>query len=251
MIWACPDDPPPRPDDPAPPGPRTDAPVGRLCWYNTPMTDHPPRILVIEDEAAIRRFLRASLHASGYSVEEAADATTGMRMAAANPPDLILLDLGLPDADGLQVITQLREWCQAPIIVLSAREQERDKVAALDAGADDYLTKPFGVPELTARIRSALRRRSTTPDAATLVGDGLRIDLTARRVWRDDHEIHLTPLEYRLLVVLAQHPDRVVTHRQLLREVWGQTPSKKHSMCGYIWASCGANSKSTRRSHAI
>lgn len=178
-------------------------------------------VLVVEDQESIRRFLRASLAGAGHRVLEAGTAATALRMAAESPPDLVILDLGLPDHDGFEVLRRFRTWSQAPVIVLSARDGEADKVAALDAGADDYVTKPFGVGELHARMRSALRHRSPGPGADAIVADRLRIDAGARRVTVDGTEIHLTPLEYKLLLTLARSPGRVLTHRVLLREVWG------------------------------
>lgn len=180
------------------------------------------RLLVIDDEAAIQRFLRASLDLREYDLTEASDGTTGLRMVATENPDVVLLDLGLPDMDGIEVARRVREWSQVPIIVLSARGQEKDKVDALDAGADDYLTKPFGVGELFARIRVALRHaRPNEPADVVLDAFGVRIDLALRKVERDGVEVHLTPNEYKLLAVLVRHAGRVVTHRQLLKEVWG------------------------------
>jgi two-component system KDP operon response regulator KdpE len=182
-----------------------------------------PRILVIEDELPIRKFLRISLEAHGFHMDEAETAERGVQSAAAQPPDAVILDLGLPDADGLDVIRRLREWSRVPIIVLSARGREADKIAALDGGADDYLTKPFGAGELLARLRVALRHasRSEKVDESTFTVAGLRVDLVARRVFVDDAEVHLTPTEYRLLTTLVRHVGKVVTHRQLLKEVWG------------------------------
>ncbi|HJT20317.1 MAG TPA: response regulator [Nitrospira sp.] len=180
-------------------------------------------ILLIEDEPEIRRFLRTSLPAQGFRLYEAATAQEGLLEAKARNPDLILLDLGLPDVDGTEVIRQVRGWTATPIIVLSAREQEQQKVAALDLGADDYVTKPFGVDELLARIRTALRhaaRRDEGPDGAFSFGD-VRIDLASRLVFVAEKEIHLTPIEYKLLTTLVRHAGKVVTHRQLLKEVWG------------------------------
>lgn len=178
-------------------------------------------VLLIEDEPPIRRFLHASLTAAGYRVEEAATGEDGLRLAAGRPPDLVLLDLGLPGADGQEVLRRLREWLAAPVIVLSARDQERQKVEALDGGADDYVTKPFGVAELLARMRTALRHAARpAPDPVLAVGD-LRLDLAARRVTRAGTEIHLTPLEYKLLATLVKHAGKVLTHRFLLKEVWG------------------------------
>jgi two-component system, OmpR family, KDP operon response regulator KdpE len=191
-----------------------------------------PLVLVIEDEFQMRRFLRTSLGAEGFRVVEAAGGEEGLRAAAQHVPDLVLLDLGLPDLDGTEVTRRLREWSEVPVVVISARGRENDKVAALDAGADDYLTKPFGFPELLARLRVALRHASRV--AAERAGEEfacgpLRVDLAARRVFVDGAEIRLTAIEYRLLTTLVRHAGRVVTHRQLLREVWGpgnagQTP---------------------------
>ncbi|RYG41519.1 response regulator, partial [bacterium] len=181
------------------------------------------RILVIDDEPPIRRFLRASLDPEEFVLIEAGSGQEGIRMAATKNPDVILLDLGLPDMDGIEVARALREWSEVPIIVLSAREREQDKIEALDVGADDYLTKPFGVGELMARIRVALRHagKKETPEPVVEAGS-LRIDLAARQVFRDGEEVHLTPNEYKLLAVLARHAGRVVLHKQLLREVWGE-----------------------------
>jgi two-component system, OmpR family, KDP operon response regulator KdpE len=183
-----------------------------------------PLILLIEDEPQMRRFLRTALGANDYRLVEAETAKEGLAQAAARNPDVILLDLGLPDRDGLGVARELREWSGTPIIVLSARGREEDKVKALDLGADDYLTKPFGVDELLARIRVALRHASTPPGAPPEpvfeVGD-LRVDRAARRVWRAGQEVHLTPTEYKLLATLVRHAGKVLTHRQLLKDVWG------------------------------
>ena len=183
-----------------------------------------PLILVIEDDAQIRRFLRATLAAEGYQSHEATTAAEGMAQAAARQPELVLLDLGLPDRDGLEVIRHIREWSQMPIVVVSARGQEKDKIAALDLGADDYVAKPFSAGELLARIRAALRRAATvTRDGATAaVRFGtVEADFEKRRVTVDGQEVHLTPNEYKLLQVLVRHAGRVVTQRQLLNEVWG------------------------------
>lgn len=193
------------------------------------MTDSGPTLLIVEDEAAIRRFLRASLPDAGYRLLEAETGAQGLRLAVNQPPDLVILDLGLPDMDGLEVIRRLREWTTLPILVLSARDQEQQKVAALDAGADDYLTKPFGVGELLARLRVALRhsqRVNSGRDEPTFSVGDLRIDLATRRVFVRDTEVHLTPLEYKLLTTMAQHAGKVLTHRFLLKEVWG--PSDVH-----------------------
>lgn len=188
------------------------------------MTNVSPTVLVIEDEIPIRRFLRASLPTHGYRLKEADTGEGGLQQAAMYRPDLIILDLGLPDIDGLEVTKRLREWANTPIIVLSARGREDDKIAALDAGADDYLTKPFGMGELLARLRVALRRvstmRSATADPVFCVGD-LKVDLLRRQVWVNQAEIHLTPIEYKLLAALVQDAGKVLLHRHLLCAVWG------------------------------
>jgi two-component system KDP operon response regulator KdpE len=181
-------------------------------------------ILLIEDEPQMRRFLRVTLQSCGYRLVEAATGEEGLAHAATRSPDVILLDLGLPDLDGLEVTRRLREWSAVPIIVLSAREQERDKVGALDAGADDYLTKPFGAEELLARIRVALRHRALQQSGQAepvFAIDELRVDLARRQVFLAEREVHLTPIEYRLLAVLIRNAGKVVTHSQLLKEVWG------------------------------
>ncbi len=183
-----------------------------------------PRILLIEDDPQIRRFLRTSLGLQGYELIEAATGNDGLALAASQVPDLVILDLGLPDLEGIEVIKRLREWSSIPIIILSARGQERDKVANLDAGADDYLTKPFGMAELLARIRVALRRKLPAEEGKAVavfsLGD-LKVDFERRLVFRGDQEIHLTPIEYKLLSVLIKYRGKVVTHSQLLKEVWG------------------------------
>jgi two-component system KDP operon response regulator KdpE len=181
-------------------------------------------ILVVEDEPQMRKFIRASLTSHGYHVHEAVTAREALSLATSHSPALVLMDLGLPDGDGISLTKQLREWSQVPIIVISARGREEDKVAALDAGADDYLTKPFGVNELLARMRVAERHaeRAATPTAAQSYAFGeLSIDLARREVARAGQVVHLTPIEYKLLVLLAQHAGRVLTHRQILKEVWG------------------------------
>ncbi len=189
------------------------------------MTDEQGMILLIEDEPQMRRFLRITLQGHGYRLFEATAGEEGLIQAATRNPDVILLDLGLPDIDGLEVTRRLREWSQIPIIVLSAREQEDDKIKALDAGADDYLTKPFGAGELLARIRVALRRQMAMQyndsDEPVFALDNLKVDLAKRQVFLDDKEVHLTPIEYRLLSVLIKHAGKVITHSQLLKEVWG------------------------------
>lgn len=202
------------------------------------MADSRPTVLVIDDEPQIRRFLRAILKASGYRLVEASTAQEGLAYAATRQPEVILLDLGLPDLDGLEVIRRLREWTTIPIVVLSARQLEADKVAAFDAGVDDYLTKPFGVSELLARIRVALRhglRVSEEPEEPVFCVGDLRVDLARRQVYVMAQEVHLTPIEYKLLTTLVRYAGKVVTHRQLLREVWGlDTTDTTYSLRVYI-----------------
>jgi len=180
-------------------------------------------VLVVEDDPQLRRFLRAALTANDYSVVEATTCAEALQLAPSHNPGLVLLDLGLPDGDGLEVTRRLREWSRAPIIVLSARGREEDKVAALDNGADDYLTKPFGTAELLARMRVALRHADHVVTAADTVieSHGLRIDIAAHTVSLDGAEVHLTPNAFRVLSVLARHAGKVLTHRQILKEVWG------------------------------
>ena len=188
------------------------------------MTAEKELILLIEDEPQMRRFLRVTLQSQGYRLIESETGEDGLIQAAGRNPAVILLDLGLPDMDGLEVTEKLREWSATPIIVISAREQERDKVRALDAGADDYLTKPFGADELLARIRVSLRHASRLQagqEAPIFQAGELRIDFSRRQVLLAGEEVHLTPIEYRLLTTLIRYSDRVVTHNQLLREVWG------------------------------
>jgi two-component system KDP operon response regulator KdpE len=182
-----------------------------------------PTVLVIEDEPQLRRFLRSGLVPRGYTVREAGDGAEGLRMAEEFAPDVILLDLGLPDLDGVDLVLRLRAWSRVPIVVLSARERESDKVRALDAGADDYLTKPFGFDELLARLRVAMRHRAgQAGEADSVIRCGpLMLDRAARRVFVDGREVRLTRVEFNLLVVLATHAGRVLTHRQLLEAVWG------------------------------
>ena len=179
------------------------------------------RVLVVDDEQAIRRYLRATLNAHGFIISEAVDGQQALISAATDRPELIILDLGLPDMDGIEVTRRLREWTSIPIIILSVQEQENNKIAALDAGADDYLTKPFGTGELIARIRVALRRSVQASGEPVYQVDDLRVDLTRRQVKLADVEVSLTPIEYDLLRVLVLHAGRVITHRQLLRQVWG------------------------------
>ncbi len=187
------------------------------------MTDAQPLILIIEDEVPMLRFLRVLLTSHHYVVVEAMTGAAGLREAATRQPDVILLDLGLPDLDGLEVTRNLRAWSAVPIIVLSARGREQDKIEALDLGADDYLTKPFGAGELLARVRVALRKKAQPagqPEPPVFQTGGLRVDLALRRVWLNGEDVHLTPIEYKLLTCLVQNAGRVLTHRQLLKEVW-------------------------------
>jgi two-component system KDP operon response regulator KdpE len=185
------------------------------------MTDPRATVLVVEDEPEIRRFLRSSLGAEGYRVVEAETGARGSVNAGTHKPDIAIVDLGLPDLDGVEVIRRIREWSPMPIIVLSARVQERSKIEALDAGADDYVTKPFGVGELLARVRVALRHAARPDSGKELMLGDVTIDFEKRRAARSGAEVHLTPIEFRLIACLAKHLGMVVTHRQLLREVWG------------------------------
>ncbi len=187
------------------------------------MTDPGPLVLIVEDEPPMRRFLRASLGSHGFRLIEAGSAREATAAATSHNPELILLDLGLPDGDGVELTRRLREWSRVPIIVLSARGDESDKVQALDAGADDYLTKPFGVNELLARMRVALRHAAEVgqPAEPVLEIGSLHIDLARRLVTRAGVEVRLTPIEFRLLALLARNAGRMLTHRQILQEVWG------------------------------
>ncbi len=186
------------------------------------MTEPTTAIVVVEDEANIRRFIKLALESEGFQVFEADSVKRGLIEAGTRRPDLVVLDLGLPDGDGIDFIRDLRAWSEIPVLVLSARTTEIDKVAALDAGADDYLTKPFGAAELLARVRAHLRRRSRTTGGTALAEFGsIRVDLARRTVERDGAPLHLTPIEYRLLSYLIANPDCVLTHRQLLKNVWG------------------------------
>jgi two-component system KDP operon response regulator KdpE len=187
------------------------------------MTEPIDTVLVVEDEAPMRRFVRSALTTHGFKVIEAGTLRDAECLATESPPDLVLLDLGLPDGDGLELLARLREWSRAPVIVLSARGREEDKVTALDAGADDYLTKPFGTSELLARIRVALRhaRAQQRPDEPVLSVGPITIDHARHEVHVDGALVHLTPIEFRLLALLARHAGKVLTHRQLLHEVWG------------------------------
>nr|WP_233618237.1 two-component system response regulator KdpE [Citrobacter cronae] len=178
--------------------------------------------MTVEDEQAIRRFLRTALEADGLRVYEAETLQRGLLEAATRKPDLIILDLGLPDGDGIDFIRDLRQWSAIPVIVLSARSEESDKIAALDAGADDYLSKPFGIGELQARLRVALRRHASGASPEPVVHfSNVKVDIAARLVHRGDEEIHLTPIEFRLLAVLLNNAGKVLTQRQLLNQVWG------------------------------
>jgi two-component system KDP operon response regulator KdpE len=193
-------------------------------------------VLVIEDETELLRFLRATLPATGYRIVEARTGAQGLQEARSRTPDLILLDLGLPDMDGVDVAREVRTWSAAPIIVVSARGQEPDKIRALDAGADDYLTKPFGVGELLARMRVAIRNASRVgaTTASVLEAGDIKVDLAARRTWVADREVHLTRTQFNLLAVLARNAGKVMTHRQLLREVWGPGASESHYVRIYM-----------------
>jgi two-component system KDP operon response regulator KdpE len=193
------------------------------------MTASRPLVLLVEDETHMRKFVRIALMNNGYQIIEACTGEEAVSLAAAHTPDLIVLDLGLPDIDGFEVTRRLREWSEVPVIVLSARGQEQDKVRALNGGADDYLTKPFGPAELVARLAVAFRhaaRSRTDAFGSVIVAGDLRIDLARRVVFVRDSEVHLTPIEYRLLATLAKHAGMVLTQRQLLREVWG--PGEGH-----------------------
>jgi two-component system KDP operon response regulator KdpE len=185
------------------------------------MGDGKSCILIVDDEQPIRRFLRVALQSHGYEVIEAVSGQTAISTAMSHNPDFIILDLGLPDMDGVEVARLLRQWSQVPIIILSVRGSESDKIAALDAGADDYLTKPFGIGELLARLRAAQRRIAQVPSEPIIILDDLVLDLANRIVTVNGHEVQLTPTEYNLLRILAVQAGKVLTHHQLLREVWG------------------------------
>lgn len=184
-------------------------------------TENLPRILVVDDELAIRRFLHTVLSSEEFSLHEAENGHAGLAAAATFRPDVILLDLGLPDLDGIEVIKRIREWSPVPIIILSVRDREDDKVGALDAGADDYLTKPFGVGELLARIRASLRRSLQEVPEPVFISNDLQVDLCSRRVTIGATDISLTPTEYDILRLLVTHAGKVMTHRQILKQVWG------------------------------
>ena len=202
------------------------------------MTTGKPVIVVIEDDPQIRRFLRTGLGTHGFEVHEAETGRAGLTAAENRKPDLVILDLGLPDLDGVEVVRRLRGWTALPVIVLSARITEGDKIAALDAGADDYLTKPFSLGELLARIRVALRHANIAArqePGGMFAVDSLKVDLVHRRVHVGDREVHLTPIEYHLLTVLVRNAGKVLTHRQLLKEVWGPSHVEhNHYLCIYM-----------------
>jgi two-component system KDP operon response regulator KdpE len=183
--------------------------------------EKPQTVLVVDDEPQIRRLLRLTLESAGYRILDAANGNDGLIHAAQRHPDLILLDLGLPDADGVTVLKRLREWSHTPVIILTVRDQEDDKISALDAGADDYVTKPFGSGELLARIRAALRHANAGEEESQFQIAGLRVDLSRRTVHKNEAEVRLTPTEYSLLRLLILHSGKVLTHRFLLTEVWG------------------------------
>jgi two-component system, OmpR family, KDP operon response regulator KdpE len=187
------------------------------------------RVLVVDDEPQIRRALSVNLSARGYDVDVAATGEEALRRAASSHPDVVLLDLGLPGIDGTDVVRGLRGWSTAPIIVLTVRDAESDKVAALDAGADDYVTKPFGINELLARLRAALRRHQPASETAVVRTAAFTVDLVAAKAWRDGVEVHLTPTEWQLLSLLVRNPGRLLTQRWLLQQVWGPEYSKETS----------------------
>lgn len=192
------------------------------------MTTTNQRVLVVDDEASIRRYLRAALGAQGLTVYETATGLEAINAVLSHRPDIIILDLGLPDIDGIEVTRRLREWSQTPIIVLSVREAEQDKIAALDAGADDYLTKPFGTGELLARMRVALRKQAAGPNEPVFQSGALTVDFSRRVVIVGEREVQLTPTEYDLLKILVTHAGKVITHHQLLRQVWGEGYDDMH-----------------------
>ena len=206
------------------------------------------RVLVVDDEPQIRRTLAINLRARGYQVDLAASGEEALKAVADQQPDVVVLDLGLPGIDGLQVIHGLRGWTQVPIIVLSVREREADKVAALDAGADDYVTKPFGINELLARLRAAVRRATPTDEQVPIVQTpDFRVDLVAKQVVRDGREVRLTPTEWQLVELLVRNPGRLVTQRQLLHEVWGRSIGRRPTTCGCSSPRSVASSNPIRR----
>jgi two-component system KDP operon response regulator KdpE len=195
--------------------------VGGTTMTTERTTENPPRILIIDDELAIRRFLRTVLSGEEFVLHEAENGHAGLAAAAMFRPDVILLDLGLPDLDGIEVINRIRDWSQVPIIVLSVRDREDDKIDALDAGADDYLTKPFGVGELLARIRASLRRSLQEIPEPVFISNDLMVDLGSRQVSVNGKDISLTPTEFDILRLLVAHAGKVLTHRQILKQLWG------------------------------
>jgi two-component system KDP operon response regulator KdpE len=194
-----------------------------------------PTVLIIDDEVQIRRLVRVCLEANGYRVNEAATGKDGIAEAAQRPPEVVLLDLGLPDMDGVAVLRRLREWSRVPVVVLSVRDREEDKIAALDGGADDYVTKPFSSGELLARLRVALRHSAPLPEAAVFQSGHLEVDLAAQTVRRKGQVVKLTATEYALLRLFVQHAGKVLTHRHILREVWGPNCSEQtHYLRVYV-----------------
>lgn len=211
------------------------------------MSITPTNILIVEDEKEIRRFVRTALENEGLRVFESETLQRGLIEAGTRKPDLIILDLGLPDGDGLSYIRDLRQWSAIPVIVLSARNAEEDKITALDAGADDYLSKPFGIGELLARVRVALRRHSASQQESPLISfSEITVDLVNRRVLRNDEDLHLTPIEFRLLAELLANAGKVITQRQLLSHVWGRTTWITATICASTWAICDRSSKPIR-----
>ena len=231
---------------------------GAVFTVKLPLTKLPPRaggkrmnfdkplVLIVDDEPQIRRLLTVTLEANGYRVLSAASGQEGLVLAAQHRPALVILDLGLPDLSGQEVLRRLREWSNAPVIVLSVQDDEKGKVAALDAGADDYVTKPFNTDELLARLRVALRRSTKTEEAAVVHAKNLVVDLATRRVTVSGKEVKLSKIEYDLLRLLARHAGKVLTHRQILQEVWGRAMRTTRIICGFILPTCAKNSKPTR-----
>jgi two-component system KDP operon response regulator KdpE len=217
------------------------------------MTEIAPIVVLVEDEKQIRRFVRSALEAEGIQVFEADTVRQGLVEAGTRKPDLVILDLGLPDRDGVEFIRDLRGWSELPVIVLSARSGEADKIAALDAGADDYLTKPFGVGELLARVRAALRRRDRTKEEGASVVEfcGVQVDLANRVVKRGQQTIHLTPIEYRLLALLVRNAGKVLPTASSCATCGGHPASSMPTTCASTWANCGTSWKRIRRSHVV
>jgi two-component system, OmpR family, KDP operon response regulator KdpE len=207
-----------------------------------------PLALVVDDEVQIRRLLRVCLEADGYRVHEAANGREAITEAAQHKPDVVVLDLGLPDMDGVEVLKRLREWSRVPVLVLSVRDREEDKIAALDHGADDYVTKPFGTGELLARLRVARRHADPAPGMSVFLSGALEVDLTARVVKLGGKEVKLTATEYSLLRLFVQHAGKVLTHRHILREVWGRPTPSRPITCEFIWPICARNWSGSRPS---